>query len=137
MIRNHGLKKTTAAVRISLIASVILLAAVCVYPKLLIKKVNEENRPLIESAKEKANCGDFASARIDTERIVGNLKDRSDALMLFYGHADILELINKADTALDMTKTMDLGLLIAALGDLENDLDGLTRVNDVSLPNII
>lgn len=137
MIRNHGLKNMTAAVYAALAVSALILAMVCVFPQRLIRDAENEILPLISIAKKDALSGNFASAREKIEKIIDSIGNRQAGLMLFYDHEDVFDLINKADTALDMSYASDVGLLIAALGDLENDLENLLYANRVCIANVI
>lgn len=127
--------KTAVAAGLALAAVFVLLA--CLLPWLAVDSLYRETSGLIEGAKLDALSGDFGSAYEKSALVLEKVKRREHRLMLFYDHGDIAELTGGIDTALDLAKEGDAGLLLAALGDAENMFEYLIGINEISIFNLL
>ncbi|MBO4563160.1 MAG: DUF4363 family protein [Clostridia bacterium] len=136
MIKNGSFNAMKAAVITALLISAALLILSCALPYYSVKNLYDRSLGYIESAKQAALSGDMEAAYLHSLSLVETIEKGRNALLLYYDHGDVAELAGTADTALDLAKARDAGLLLAALGDTENMFLFLIEKSSISIFNI-
>ncbi len=84
---------------------------------------------MIGSARERVFAGEPESALSTLETVRSSIEARTDLLMIFYGHDDVMRLLSAAKAASDLAKAQDRQQLLDELAELEYGLRLLDEIN--------
>ena len=136
-MRNPSFNGMSAAVISGLILSAALIITMCVVPKRLICSLYSENKESVRTAIELAESGENEIALQLIKKVMDNIENRKNTLLLFFDHNDVVALSGAAGTAYELAQTDDPAQLIAELREIEKSFEYLIHTNDFSIYNIL
>ena len=121
---------------LALILSALTIAAVCVIPQAMIKRLSERMEPMVSRAIEYTQAELPERALMEIAAMKELLLEASETLMDFYDHGGLQELYYAARTAEELAQAGDKTQLLTELTAIECGLRRLRQINEASLCNL-
>lgn len=134
-MKNPDFKKASLAVMIAIVVSVLLLAAACILPGILINRLSRMVLPRLDLAIYAVADNNFANAARLAEEVSEGIESELDTLELFFEHEIIYELYGSASAAVRIAPTEDPSQLLEELCAAYTTMQYLVRINRASLYN--
>ena len=136
MGNKKDLKLVSAISFVSLIAAAAILCAVCIYPQIMITRLDRAIAPKAESAIKLVHEGRSENAVPVIESMLEAYEKEHDAIKSFYSHNEAAQLRYAIMTALELARECDVTQLLTELTSIENELHIMKHLNEASFINL-